>query len=65
MGREQSWRVAVMLSSAEAVLALQPGFVDLHLGVVGRTHRAPKRPLSCAPSSPETDRPLKIPSPGA
>src|SRR5262245_31664327 len=27
--------VAVMLSSAEAVLALQPGFVDLVLGVVG------------------------------
>jgi PhzF family phenazine biosynthesis protein len=27
--------VAVLLSSAEAVLALQPGFVDLDLGVVG------------------------------
>jgi PhzF family phenazine biosynthesis protein len=27
--------VAVMLSSAEAVLALQPGFVDLMLGVAG------------------------------
>jgi predicted PhzF superfamily epimerase YddE/YHI9 len=27
--------VAVLLSSAEAVLALRPGFVDLDLGVVG------------------------------
>jgi len=31
--------VAVMLSSAEAVLAVQPGFVDLDLGVVG-PHRS-------------------------
>ena len=40
--------VAVLLESAEAVLALRPGFVDLDVGVAGPSRAACSR---CARSS--------------
>ena len=43
--------VAVQLASADEVLALRPGFVDLDVGVVGPYRRARRRRSRCEPSS--------------
>jgi hypothetical protein len=59
VGGPAGW-VAVMLS-CQAVLALSPGFVDLDLGVVARTARAPRQRSSCAPSSERIDGRIPLP----
>ena len=43
--------VAVLLPSAEAVLALRPGAVDMDIGVAASTRPAQRRPSRCGRSS--------------
>jgi hypothetical protein len=46
--------LGVLMDSAEAVLALRPGVVDLDIGVLGRTQPAHPRPSRSEHSSPLT-----------
>jgi predicted PhzF superfamily epimerase YddE/YHI9 len=53
--------VAVLLASADEVLALSPGFDELDIGVVGPYRRVGRRPSRCGRSSRRTARWSRIP----
>ena len=48
--------VAVLLASAEAVLAIRPATVDMDIGVAGPTRPAPRRRSRCARSARRSPR---------
>ena len=52
--------VAVLLASAEAVLAVRPGEVDLDIGLAGPYPAGSPAASSCARSSPKTGRRARI-----
>ncbi len=52
--------IAVLLASADEVLALRPGPTDLDLGVAGRIRRAVRLPSRCARSCRRTARRTRI-----
>jgi PhzF family phenazine biosynthesis protein len=57
--------VAVLLQSAEAVLALEPGFIELDLGVVGRYPEGAPEAFEVRAFSPNKGAPAEDPATGS